>query len=108
MARDDLRIKSLPGTQEPTLYAINALPKLAFDHQKIIEYARSRLKAKIQYTNAVYSLLPEAFTFHQLQQVYEAIDGRQRIAPHFQGDMPRWGTLYRTDAQGNISASDAR
>jgi hypothetical protein len=31
------------------------------------------------------------------QKVYDAIDGRDRIAAHFQGDMPRWGARYGTD-----------
>lgn len=32
------------------------------------------------------------------QKVYDAIDGRDRIAAHFSGDMPRWGARYRVDA----------
>jgi hypothetical protein len=28
------------------------------------------------------------------QKVYDAIDGRNRIAAHFQGDMPRWGAHF--------------
>ncbi len=31
------------------------------------------------------------------QKVYDAIDGRTRIAAHFRGDMPRWGARYRID-----------
>ena len=31
------------------------------------------------------------------QKVYDAIDGRHRIAAHFRGDMPRWGARYGTD-----------
>ncbi len=31
------------------------------------------------------------------QKVYDAIDGRHRIAAHFRGDMPRWGARYRVD-----------
>jgi hypothetical protein len=45
------------------------------------------------------------------QRVYYAIDGRDRIAAHFQGSMPRWGTLYgnrednsRTEVSRRISA----
>lgn len=39
----------------------------------IIEYAIQRLRWKIEYTNIVYSLLPDTFTFSQLQNIYEAI-----------------------------------
>lgn len=45
------------------------------DH-KIIFYARQRLQWKIEYTNAVFSLLPREFTFSQLQSAYEAILGK--------------------------------
>lgn len=30
-------------------------------------------------------------------RVYDAIDGSSRVAPHFQGDMPRWAATYRLD-----------
>lgn len=39
------------------------------------------------------------------QKVYDAIDGRNRIAAHFQGDMPRWGTRYSTDETGSQAAA---
>ena len=38
-----------------------------------IEYAIQRLQWKIEYTNVVYSLLPEMFTLSELQEVYETI-----------------------------------
>ena len=33
------------------------------------------------------------------QQVFDVIDGRKRILPHFIGDMPVWGLKYQQDAQ---------
>ncbi|MBI3380299.1 hypothetical protein HY029_06115 [Candidatus Gottesmanbacteria bacterium] len=44
--------------------------------KKIILYAVQRLRWKIEYTNVVYSLLPDEFTFGQLQSIYEAILGK--------------------------------
>ncbi|MCJ7740649.1 hypothetical protein MUP32_05055 [Candidatus Microgenomates bacterium] len=44
--------------------------------RQIISYAFQRLRWKIEYTNVVYSLLPEEFIFSQLQDVYEAILGK--------------------------------
>lgn len=44
--------------------------------QKIIAYAVQRLQWKIEYTNAVYSLLPSEFTFTELQNIYESILAR--------------------------------
>lgn len=73
----DLEFKNTETTQKPTFYPINALPKLAFKHLEIIEYAHERLKAKLTYTNTVFALLPELFTLSKLQTAYEAILGRE-------------------------------
>jgi hypothetical protein len=37
-------------------------------------------------------------------QVYDAINGRHRIAAHFLGDMPRWGTRYSIDEKDGPAA----
>jgi hypothetical protein len=37
-------------------------------------------------------------------QVYDAINGRNRIAAHFLGDMPRWGTRYSIDERDGPAA----
>ena len=42
----------------------------------IIEYAVQRLRWKIEYTNIIYSLLPQTFTLPQLQKAYETIFGK--------------------------------
>jgi 8-oxo-dGTP diphosphatase len=73
--RDQFLVRSSSTTQDPTFYPVNQLPPLAFDHREIIRYAYSRLKAKLEYTNVVYSLLPKRFTFVQLQHTYEVILG---------------------------------
>ena len=49
--------------------------KLAFDHNKIVEYAVKRLQWKLEYTNVVWSLLPDEFTLTDLQVIYEAVLG---------------------------------
>ena len=49
---------------------------LAYDHREILDYARNRLAAKIQYTNCVWSLLPERFTLSELQSAYETVLNR--------------------------------
>lgn len=69
-----------PGTggkfQHPAFYNVANLPKLAYDHANIINYAHERLQSKIAYTNAVHALLDPLFTLSELQTVYEAILGR--------------------------------
>ena len=52
---------------------VHTLPPLAYDHSAIAAYALQRLRAKLSYTNIVYSLLPNEFTLADLQELYEII-----------------------------------
>ena len=70
-------IEAVPAEQTVAWYSINRLPNLAYDHKKIIIYARERLGAKLSYTNAAMGLLDKKFTLSQLQAVYEAVLGRE-------------------------------
>ena len=65
------------GVQTPTFHSLKKLPKLAFAHRDMVAYALKRLRAKLEYTNAVYSLLPGQFTLNQLQKAYEIILDRR-------------------------------
>lgn len=51
--------------------------ELAFDHNRIINYAVDRIRNKIEYTPIALNLLPKLFTVKELQNVYEAIMGRE-------------------------------
>lgn len=55
----------------------NSKDKLAFDHYKILDYAIDRLRNKVEYTPIAFNLLPRLFTVKELQNVYEAIMGRE-------------------------------
>ena len=56
---------------------VRHLPPLAYDHSEIIKTAIERVKIKLEYTNVVYSLLPQQFTLGDLQSVYEIIINRK-------------------------------
>ena len=49
------------------------IPHLAFDHDKILRVAFSRLKQNIHFEPVGFELLPEIFTLPQLQNLYESI-----------------------------------
>ncbi len=49
------------------------LPPLAYDHSLMAAYAFKRLKSKLEYTNIAYALLPEVFTFAELEELYATI-----------------------------------
>ena len=47
------------------------------DSYKIIDYAIDRIRNKVEYTPIALNLLPRLFTVKELQNVYEAIMGRE-------------------------------
>jgi 8-oxo-dGTP diphosphatase len=53
--------------------SINEIPKLAFDHNKIIDKALERIKGKLRYKPIGFELLPQKFSLSQLQDLYEGI-----------------------------------
>ncbi len=54
-------------------FELSKLPKLAFDHSKILKVAVQRLKGKVSYQPLGFELLNEKFTLSELQALYEAI-----------------------------------
>jgi hypothetical protein len=61
--------------------------------QQIIQYALQRLRWKVEYTNVVYSLLPDEFTLSELQGVYEAILGKNLDKRNFRKKILSLGLL---------------
>jgi len=61
----------------PAWFPIADQPPLAFENERVIDYALRRLRAKLDYSNVAYSLLPAEFTLSQLQSTYEAILSRR-------------------------------
>ncbi|MBV7332334.1 NUDIX hydrolase [Chloroflexi bacterium TSY] len=49
------------------------LPELAFDHQRILDYALQRLRWKLEWTALGFLLLPDEFTLSEVQKVYETV-----------------------------------
>ncbi len=54
-------------------FPVSKVPKLAFDHVRILTTALDRLKAKVRYEPIGFELLPPKFTLSQLQHLYEAV-----------------------------------
>ena len=74
-------------------WPVNGLPKLAFDHTEIVNYAHTRLKYKIEYSPAAFSLIPAKFTLRDLQLVYEAVLGRAVDNRNFRKKFQNTGVL---------------
>jgi len=72
---------------EGTWVLIKKLPRLAYDHRKIIKTALERLKGKLAYTNIVVNLLSKQFTLTELQNAYEVILDRKLDKRNFRKKM---------------------
>ena len=54
-------------------FDLETIPSLAFDHDRILRMALSRLKERICFEPIGFELLPELFSITELQNLYEAI-----------------------------------
>lgn len=90
-------------TWQPAWFPVAALPEMAFDNDAVVDYALQRLRAKLAYTNVVYSLMPEEFTLTDLQRVYEVIQGEPMDKRNFRRRILSLGIVVptaRTAAHG--------
>ncbi len=93
--QDRVRLRS-SDTWQPGWRPVDQPPELAFHNERVLSYARERLRAKLEYTNVAYSLLPPQFTLSRLQRVYEAIAGRPLDKRNFRRRMLSLGILRAT------------
>ena len=83
----DRTLQAGSDAAEASWWPVNELPRLGFDHAKILDYALERLRNKLEYTTVGFQLLPEKFTLVQLQEVYEAILGKKLDKRNFRRKM---------------------
>jgi len=77
-------------------WPLKDLPELAFDHAKILEVARTRLRGKVRYQPIGFDLLPESFTLTELQTLYEVILERPLDKRNFRRKIGSTGLLLDT------------
>lgn len=85
-------------------FSIDNLPELAFDHQKILQVAIDRLRAKVRYQPIGFELLPAQFTLSQLQGLYETILGVPRLNKrNFRSRILKMGVLKEVGKQEGVA-----
>ncbi|HKJ94996.1 MAG TPA: NUDIX domain-containing protein [Gammaproteobacteria bacterium] len=77
--------------------AVDSLPGLAFDHGGIVDMARRRLVAKLDYSTIALQLMAERFTLSELQAVYEAILGGPLDKRNFRKRVRTFECIEATD-----------
>lgn len=71
------KLTASTDAQKAEWFNIQRLPKLAFDHKKIIKIAIERLQSKITYEPLGFELLDKKFPFSDLEKLYTTLLGRE-------------------------------
>jgi 8-oxo-dGTP diphosphatase len=82
-------------TESCAWYPVDALPPVAYDHDRIVEGARATLRSALDVPGAGASLMPERFTMPELQCLHEAVLGRRLDRRNFQKRMLERGGIER-------------
>lgn len=77
------KVVAADDAKEVGWFSLHDLPKLAFDHKKILKDLLERIQGRIQYTDMAFNFLPKTFTWSQLQKVYEVVLNRELVTPNF-------------------------
>ena len=83
---------------------VEELPDLIFDHNQMVEKARTAMKEKASTAPIGFNLLPELFTLTQLQSLYEAIYGEAMDKRNFRKRIADMGFIEKTDKIDKIGS----
>ena len=81
---------------DTTWHPLDRLPTMAFDHERIAETGRDRLRGKLSYTNLGFALAPATFTMAELRGLYAAALGHDVSATNLKRVLLRRGVLEPT------------
>ncbi|MGH3562734.1 MAG: NUDIX hydrolase [Mycobacterium sp.] len=89
-------------------HSVDALPPMAFDHGTMVAHARTRLVAKMSYTNIGFALAPTEFALSALRDIYSVTLGYQVDATNLQRVLARRGVITRTGTTARSGRSGGR
>lgn len=98
-------VKAASDAKKVHWFEIDQLPDLAFDHDKILQVAITRLRAKVRYQPVGFELLPAQFTLSQLQYLYETILGVKAALNkrNFRSRILKMGVLKEVGKQEGVA-----
>lgn len=88
-------------------FEVNKLPKMAFDHERIISSGLEHIRKNIDTQIVASNLLPEKFTMKELQTVYETVLDEKFRRNNFQRKILALNTLERLEKFFDGSANKA-
>jgi len=102
---ESFKLFASTDVEEAKWYNIKNLPKLAFDHKKIIQVAIERLRGKIIYEPIGFELLPAKFPFSDLEYLYSTVLDRPIDRRNFKKKMMKLGIVTELDEKASLSSA---
>jgi 8-oxo-dGTP diphosphatase len=78
-------------------FAADSLPELAFDHNRIVDYALWRMRTKMEYSRIAHAFLGDTFTLAELREVHEVVLQKPLDPANFRRQMESSGAITATD-----------
>lgn len=94
---ENYQLSAQSDAEDVAWFNIKKLPKLAFDHKKIIDMAIKRLRGKIAYEPVGFELLDKEFPFSDLENLYQSLLGREIDRRNFKKKIDSLGILEKLD-----------
>jgi 8-oxo-dGTP diphosphatase len=89
--------------EDTTWHPVRTLPGMAFDHGAMIHRARTRLAARLSYSNIGFALAPREFPVSQLRDIYVAVLGYPVDATNLLRILSRRSVITATGATAPVT-----
>lgn len=93
----DHRVQASTDARNAAWFTLDDVPKLAFDHARILAMAQDRLRTKVRNQPIGFELLPKKFTLRQLQHLYERVLDKKLDKRNFRKKVLGMGLLEDID-----------
>jgi 8-oxo-dGTP diphosphatase len=108
VSADKVNPQAADDAEDVCWFSVYDLPKLAFDHTEILDYALTRLRYKLEYSAVGFQLLPEKFTLRELQDAYEIILGTKLDKGNFRSKLRKTQVVEKVDGYRDTGGRPAR
>ena len=104
LIRSDKYGEVLMSRYKAEWFDLDDVPKLIFDHARMLEMAKLRLQQKVLNQPIGFALLPNKFTLPQLQSLYEAIHERELDKRNFTKKILSLQILKKLDKKDKLTS----
>ena len=99
------KLRATTDAEEAAWFTFKKLPKLAFDHKKILNVSIERLRGKITYQPIGFELLDKKFPFSDLEHLYGSLLGRPIDRRNFKKKVMSMGILDELDEKAKSTGA---